>query len=168
MEDSPAAVRFGAVEAAAAHASVGKGFCEQQNNLEPSHLLAGTWFWLPETSCSLCLEESTKPPKPPSRSQIQMDNRLEEALLGAVLLTAQAAPPEWDCSCECLCYRAAAVPVPVRSASLSLPACVPAPEEHAISECRPVLHKPVSFFAWVQQTAAGQRGLVLCSNDAMC
>lgn len=89
VEDFPAAVRFSAVEAATADASVDKCFCEQQDKLERSDLLAGTWFWLPEASCSLCLEESTKPPKPPLRSQIQMDNRLEEALLGAALLAAQ-------------------------------------------------------------------------------
>lgn len=30
--------------------------------MEPLCLLAGTWFWLPAASCSLCLEQSTKPP----------------------------------------------------------------------------------------------------------
>lgn len=41
------------------------------------------------------------------------------------------------------------------------------PYEYAIFECRTLLHKPVSFFAWVQQTAAGWRGLLLYSDGMM-
>lgn len=65
VENFLVTVRFIAVETATCNASVEKGFFKQQDKVEPSHLLAGTWFWLHDASCSLRLEESTKPPKLP-------------------------------------------------------------------------------------------------------
>lgn len=64
VEDFLVTVRFITIATATLNA-VGKDFFEQQDKAEPSHLLAGTCFWLPDASCSLCLEESMKPPKPP-------------------------------------------------------------------------------------------------------
>lgn len=70
VEDFLVTVRFTAIKTAISDASVDKDFFEQLDKLETSQLRAETWFWLPDASCSLCLEESIEPPEPnPNRQQ---------------------------------------------------------------------------------------------------
>lgn len=102
----------------------------------------------------------------------------EAVMCCSVLLPVCAAdPPGVGAACRSACAAELRlqplVPAEMLSdacrASVACSSCLRArfPREHAISECRAVLHKPVSFFTWVQQTAAGQQGLVLHSDGMM-
>lgn len=115
-EDLLGTVGFSAVDTDTLNPSANKNLFEQKDKVEPSHLLAGTCFWLPDASCAW-----RRAPSHPLRSQVQRDKRLQKGLfcvsvlplgVGAVFVsvTAPVAPRQGLCA---------------RSASLTLPCCLP-------------------------------------------
>lgn len=175
-------VGFTALETATSNAAVDKDLFEQQDKLEPSRLpgrdlvLAARCRLQP---VSLGKHQASKAGL--CWSQIQTANRLPKGLVCAAasrcpcvlqipqergLRTGVPVPQSSGCSLRCLprCWQGTACWASVACSSC-LRACFP--REPAISECRAVLHKPVSFFTWGQQTAAGQRGLALRSDGVM-
>lgn len=80
---------FMAVDTDALNPSVDKDLLEQKDEVEPSCLLAGTWFWLPDASCVWRR----------ALSQVQSDKRLQKVLS---YVPEHTRPQEWGCVCECL------------------------------------------------------------------
>lgn len=72
-EDLLGTVGFTAVDSDTLNPSANKSLFEQKDKAEPSYLLAGTRFWLPDASC-VC----RRAPSRPLWSQVPSDQRLQK------------------------------------------------------------------------------------------